>query len=84
MFSQVNKKSWVTEICNNNKDISSGYVFNKTNIFDDISQIIDFIKRQREGKNENMKIFKISDIKKEILLDDTTNNFEKYENIEDE
>ena len=30
------------------------------------------------------KFFKISDIKKEILLDDTTNNFEKYENIEDE
>ena len=64
MFSQVNKKSLVTEICNNNKDISSGYVFNKTNIFDDISQIIDFIKRQREGKNENMKIFQNKRYKK--------------------
>ena len=64
MFSQENKKSLVTEICNNNKDISSGYVFNKTNIFDDISQIIDFIKRQREGKNENMKIFQNKRYKK--------------------
>ena len=64
MFSQENKKSLVTEICNNNKDISSGYVFNKTNIFDDISQIIDFIKRQREGKNENMKFFQNKRYKK--------------------
>ena len=64
MFSQVNKKSLVTEICNNNKDISSGYVFNKTNIFDDISQIIDFIKSQREGKNENMKFFQNKRYKK--------------------
>ena len=83
VFTQANKKSLVTEISNKNKDISSGYIFDKTNIFDDVSQIIDFIKRQREGKNENMKIFEISDIKKEILFDDTMNNFENYEYIEE-
>jgi len=83
IFTQTNKKSLVTEICNKNKDISSGYIFDKANIFDDISQIIDFIQRQGEGKNENMKIFEINNIKKEILFDDTMNNFENYENIEE-
>ena len=82
VFTQANKKSLVTEISNKNKDISSGYIFDKTNIFDNISQIIDFIKRQGEGKNENMKILEISDIKK-ILFDYTMNKFETYENIEE-
>ena len=67
VFTQANKKSLVAEISNKNKDISSGYIFEKANIFDDISQIIDFIKRQKEEKNENMKIFEISDIKKNFF-----------------
>ena len=36
VFTQANKKSFVTEICYKNKDISSGYIFDKTKIFDNI------------------------------------------------
>ena len=54
IFTQKIRKSLIEEVCNNNKEISAGYIFDKVNIFDNFLQILDFIRKE---KNEKKKVF---------------------------
>ena len=83
VFTVKSKKSLVEEICNNNKEISSGYLFDKTNIFDNITQVINFIKREKEGKKNNFEHFEIIEKNNEMLFDEKVENFEKIEYVEE-
>ena len=83
VFTVKSKKSLVEEICNNNKEISSGYLFDKTNIFDNISQVINFIKIEKEGKKNNFDHFETIEKNNEMLFDEKIENFEKIEYAEE-
>ena len=83
VFTVKSKKSLVEEICNNNKEISSGYLFDKANIFDNISQVINFIKIEKEGKKNNFEHFETIEKNNEMLFDEKIENFEKIEYAEE-
>ena len=83
VFTVASKKYLVEEICDNNKDISSGYIFEKTNIFENINQIIDFIKKEKEGKINNFEHFEMIENNNEMLYDEDSGNFEKIEYLEE-
>ena len=83
VFTVSSKKSLVEEICDNNKDISSGYIFEKTHIFDNINQIIDFIKKEIEGKRNNFEHFEIIEHNNEMFYDENADKFEKTEYLEE-
>lgn len=83
VFTVKSKKSLVEEIRNNNKEISSGYLFNKTNIFDNINDIINFIKTEKEGKKNNYKHFETIEKNNAMLFDEKIEKFEKTEYLEE-
>ena len=83
VFTVKSKKSLVEEICNNNKEISSGYLFDKANIFDNISQVINFINIEKEGKKNNFEHFETIEKNNEMLFDEKIENFEKIEYAEE-
>ena len=64
-FKQISKRAQIEKICNNNEKISSGYLFNKTNIFDNIEDIKEFI---INTKNENKKHKKLIILKQLIMI----------------
>ena len=49
-FTKKTNKSEIEMRCNSNKEISSGYLFNKINIFASIKEIKEFIIKEKEGK----------------------------------
>ena len=65
IFTQKSKRAQIEKICNNNEKISSGYLFNKTNIFDNIEDIKEFI---INTKNENKKHKKLIILKQLIMI----------------
>ena len=85
IFTQKSKRAQIEKICNNNEKISSGYLFNKTNIFDNIEDIKEFI---INTKNENKKHKKTDHFEtinndNKIFFDEKIDNFEKIENFEE-
>ena len=85
VFSRRDKKRLVEEICNNNKDISSGYIFDKENIFNKFSQIKDFIQGEVKGKNVITPNFEKIDETNKIYYDyeQIISKFDKIENFEE-
>ena len=85
VFSRRDKKRLVEEICNNNKDISSGYIFDKENIFNKFSQIKDFIQGEIKGKNVITPNFEKIDETNKIYYDyeQIISKFDKIENFEE-
>ena len=84
IFTQKIRKSLIEEICDNNKEISAGYIFDKVNIFDNFLQILNFIKKE---KSEKKKVFTphfeiINDINKKYY-NEKDGCFEKIENYEE-
>ena len=68
-------KKFVKDICSNNKEILSGYLFNQNNIFTEIEEIISYIKK---GKRMSLEHFEV--IKDTIYYQE--GGFEKIENYE--
>ena len=83
VFTNKNKKLLVEEICNNNKEISSGYIFYKTNIFCKIKQVTDFINKEKEKQTMRFEHFEIVDENNKIFYDEKMVAFEKIENFEE-
>ena len=54
IFTQKIRKSLIEEICDNNKEISAGYIFDKVNIFDNFLQILNFIKKEKSEKKKGI------------------------------
>ena len=57
VFTKKNNKSYIEDICNKNKDISLGYIFNKVNVFDKFKEIKEFIIKEKERKKEKSIFF---------------------------
>jgi len=73
----------VEEICNNNEIISSGYLFHKTNIFDNINNILDFLQKDKKDNKSFSENFEIINETNKIYYDQNIANFEKIRNFED-
>jgi len=62
VFTKKDKKLLIEEVCNKNKDISAGYLFDKVNIFDNFRQIEVFIQKEKNRKKELTPHFEIKNI----------------------
>ena len=83
VFTQQTKKAEIEKICNDNEKISSGYLFDKTNIFYNIEQITKFIKKTREKHIKFTDHFEIIDNNNKIYFDEKIDVFEKINNFEE-
>ena len=83
VFTKKKNKSDIEKICNNNKEISSGYLFNKINIFSKISEIKEFIIKVKEGKINYSTHLEIIDDNNKIYYDEKMDAFIKIENFEE-
>ena len=57
IFTQQTKIAQIEKICDGNEKISSGYLFNKINIFDDFEKIKEFIKKTKNKEYKKHKKF---------------------------
>ena len=76
------KKS-IYKICENNKEISSGFLFKKINTFGNITEVINFIKNEIKGQNKILNCFEKIDNNNRMFYDIYYDNFQKIENYED-
>ena len=83
IFTREERIPKIEEICNKSKIISSGYLFNKTNIFFDIVKILDFIKKENEKRKTYTEQFETIDETNRIYYDENIDNFEKIRNFEE-
>ena len=83
IFTREERIPKIEEICNKSKIISSGYLFNKTNIFFDIVKILDFIKKENEKRKTYTQQFETIDETNRIYYDENIDNFEKIRNFEE-
>ena len=82
VFTKKKSRLEIEEICKNNEQISSGYIFNKANIFHNFKQIKNFI-TQETGENIFFSThFEIIDENNKIYYENIA-NFEKIENFEE-
>ena len=79
VFTKREKKNLIEEICNNSKKISSGYLFNKTNIFYDFHQIEEFLNKKYKSHSPH---FEIIDEDNKFYYNEKMDCYEKIENFE--
>ena len=82
VFTKKSGRSAVEEICKKNEQISSGYIFDKTNIFHNFKQIKKFITQETDEKLFFSTHFEIIDENNKIYYESIA-NFEKIENFEE-
>ena len=82
VFTKKSSRLEVEEICKNNEQISSGYIFDKINIFHNIKQIKNFINQETKEKLYFSTHFEIIDENNKMYYENIA-NFEKIENFED-
>ena len=82
VFTKKSNKILVEEICNNNKDISAGYIFDKKNIFEKFSQIIDFIENDNKRKSKTLEHFVLNE-KYKFFIEEKNGHFSKIEDFEE-
>ena len=82
VFTKKSSRLEVEEICKNNEQISSGYIFDKINIFHNIKQIKNFINQETEEKLYFSTHFEIIDENNKMYYENIA-NFEKIENFEE-
>ena len=82
VFTKKSNKILVEEICNNNKDISAGYIFDKKNIFEKFSQIIDFIENDNKRKSRTLEHFVLNE-KYKFFIEEKNGHFSKIEDFEE-
>ena len=83
VFTQNENKILIKEICDNNKTISSGYLFNKENIFDKFGEIRNYISKEKEPKVILSPHFDIINNNNKKYYEEEIGNFEKIENYEE-
>ena len=83
IFTQKEKIFEIEKICNENKNISSGYLFDKTKIFDDIEKIKNYIIKSKEKHIKFTDHFETIDKDNKIYFDEKIDNFEKINNFEE-
>ena len=83
VFTKKNNKSYIEDICNKNKDISLGYIFNKVNVFDKFKEIKEFIIKEKEGKKTSSFHLEQIDDNNKIYYDEKMDAFIEIENFEE-
>lgn len=83
VFTQKEKIAEVEKFCKENKKISSGYLFDKTKIFDDIEKIKEFIKQTKKKHIKFTDNFETINNDNKIFFDNKIDNFEKINNFEE-
>ena len=83
VFTKKEKKILIEEICSKNKEISSGYLFDKVNIFAQFKQIQEFIQKEKNKKKLYSSHFELIDDKNRVYYDNKMECFQKIENYEE-
>ena len=83
VFTRKEKIAEVEQFCKENKKISSGYLFDKTKIFDDIEKIKEFIKQTKKKHIKFTDHFETINNDNEIYFNYEIDNFEKINNFEE-
>ena len=83
VFTKKDGLTLVEDICKKNKEISSGYLFDRTNIFYNFEQVKDFIEKEKTRKITFSPHFEVIDNVNKIYYDKKMECFEKIENYEE-
>ena len=83
VFTHEEKKNLIKEICDKNKKISSGYLFNKINVFGNFIEIKNFIKKEKESNIIFSPHFEIINQNNKKYYEEKNGIFENIENYEE-
>ena len=83
IFTKKSNKSDIEDLCDKNKEISLGYLFNKINIFVNINSIKKFLIQEKEGKKAFSPHFENIDENNKFYYDEKMDSFLEIKNFEE-